>query len=494
MGDSLHRSRSIPHRNPTIGSMRPRATRSRAPRVDVRLDCGGKPARTRRRPYVRRDTGSIRLAVTTPSKPLDVAPPLPLRARLAVHAGRTVAAASRIVRLGSGSVIGGRASLAVDRDLLAHLSEGRDIALVSATNGKTTTTRLLSAALSTDRRVVSNRLGANMTPGIVAALGRADRRDTTAVIEVDERWLPRVLDATSARTVLLLNLSRDQLDRTQEVRDLAIQWRRALETHPGTTVIANSDDPLVAWAAMAATDVVWVAAGAGWTGDATGCPACGGSIDIDIHGDDTDWHCTDCSLRRPAAAVSVDDADILVDGHRIPTELSLPGRINRVNAAFALAAANAMGADAECAASGFSAVREVAGRYRVARYGGVDVRLLLAKNPAGWNEALELLESSNAPMVASINARIADGHDPSWLWDVGFERLKDRFVVVTGERRADLAVRLRYAEVDHIVCDGLASALEIVRASPHHDTARPVDVASNYTAFQDHLALVGGVS
>ena len=400
-----------------------------------------------------------------------------------------MAGASRLLRVGTGSVIGGRAALLVDPQLLAHLSAGRDVVLVSATNGKTTTTRLLTAAISTDRPVVSNWLGANMTPGIVAALGDAGGDVRTAVIEVDERWLRRVLDGTAARTVVLSNLSRDQLDRTQEVRDLAAQWRATLEAHSSVTVVANADDPLVAWAAMAASDVVWVAAGPGWTGDATGCPACGGRIAID----DGDWHCTGCALRRPTPSVTIDGTDVVVDGARIGVDLQLPGRINVVNAAFALAGARSMGVDPTSAAPALATVRVVAGRYRVTDHGGCRIRLLLAKNPAGWDEALELLADADAPMVASINARIADGHDPSWLWDVDFERLAGRFVVATGERRFDLAVRLRYAGVDHAVAAGLDDALVLVRRRPGHDPSRPVDIASNYTAFQDHLELVGGV-
>lgn len=436
-----------------------------------------------------RAAGSLRRAVDPGTDRPDVVPRLPLRARLAVGVGRGVASASRLVHFGSGSVIGGRASLLVDGDLLSTLARGRTIALVSATNGKTTTTRLLTAALSVDRRVVSNWLGANMTPGIVAALGAAPREATTAVLEVDERWLDRVLDATNASIVVLLNLSRDQLDRTQEVRDLAIQWRRTLTSHRPPCVVANADDPLVAWAAMAAPATVWIATGAEWTADASGCPACGGRI----HFEGDDWHCTQCELRRPTPTVSLTGDAVIIDGERIPLRLALPGRVNRTNAAFALAAARVMGTDPRSAVRGLEEVDEVAGRYRIARVDGVDVRLLLAKNPAGWNEALELLEGSTAPMVASINARIADGHDPSWLWDVGFERLADRFVVATGERRHDLAVRLRYAGVAHAVTEDLRAALAIIRDRADHDPGRAVDVASNYTAFQDHLELVGGV-
>jgi UDP-N-acetylmuramyl tripeptide synthase len=420
--------------------------------------------------------------------------PLPWRTRLAVGVSRTVAAASRAVHFGSGSVIGGRAALLVEPRLLARLTAAREVALVSATNGKTTTTRLLGAALGADRDVVSNTLGANMTPGIVAALGPAPPT-ATAVLEVDERWLEQVLAETGATTVLLLNLSRDQLDRTQEVRKLAERWRGALTATPPLRVVANADDPLVAWAAMTAPSVVWVGTGQEWTADAAGCPACSGRIAFSPGS----WHCTDCGLARPRPDVTVAAADgdptaavVALPSGPVRVPLALPGRVNRVNAAFAMAAAEAMGATPGRAASGLEAVTEIAGRYRVATVGDTPVRLVLAKNPAGWHEALDLLAPAPAPVVVAINARIADGHDPSWLWDVPFERLAGRFVVATGERRHDLAVRLRYAEVDHAVAADLDAA---VAAVAEHGSSAPgavLDVAANYTAFQEFLDQVGG--
>jgi UDP-N-acetylmuramyl tripeptide synthase len=393
-----------------------------------------------------------------------------------VAAGKTVAAASRATRLGSGSVIGGRVSLLLDRRLLEQLTADREVALVSATNGKTTTTRLLTAALAADRPVVSNTEGANMPPGHVAALGGAPP-DATAVLEVDERWLGPVMDAARPSTVVLLNLSRDQLDRSHEVRDLAARWRTATSTHPPDRVVANADDPLVAWAAMAAPTVVWVGAGSSWRSDATGCPSCGGRLVFEQDG----WHCLNCPLARPPIDVHLSDDDVvLADGTRAHLDLRLPGRVNRANAVMALAAAAAMGAPVTEAATAMSTVTDVAGRYRTVRVGSSELRLLLAKNPAGWHEALDMLAPPPQPVIVAINARIADGHDPSWLWDVPFERLRGRFVVATGERRLDLAVRLRYAEVDHVVADSLTEAVRTA------DAPR-IDVAANYTAFQEYL-------
>ena len=427
-------------------------------------------------------------AATTPASKSGQTATLRPRARLAVAAGRLMAWSSRVVRFGTGSVIGGRVSLLIDRNLLSELTTSRDVVIVSATNGKTTTTKLLASALGTSRPIVSNWLGANMTPGIVAALAAANATDT-AVLEVDERWVDSVLRATNANTVVLLNLSRDQLDRTQEVRKLAEQWRIALETTPPRTVVANADDPLVTWAALAAPNVVWVGTGQEWTADAAGCPACSGRIDFT----DAGWACTACDLRRPSVDVALINGAIAINGRTMSGDLALPGRVNRVNAAFALAAASAMGTDLDQAFDGLDDVREVAGRYRVAQLGDTRIRLLLAKNPAGWHEALELLEGPSTPLVIAINARIADGHDPSWLWDVAYERIGQRFVVAIGERRHDLAVRFRYGNINHIVADDLESAVEVVRQSPSYDPTLPIDVASNYTAFQDHLERVGGV-
>jgi lipid II isoglutaminyl synthase (glutamine-hydrolysing) len=403
---------------------------------------------------------------------------LSIRARVAVALGRLVATLSRLTHLGSGSVIGGRVSLLVAPDLLAELARGREVALVSATNGKTTTTRLLSAALAVDRPIASNTMGANMAPGHVAALGGAPP-GATAVLEVDERWLAQVMVSTRPSTVLLLNLSRDQLDRSHEVRDIASRWRDALEATPPGRVIANADDPLVTWAAQAAPTVVWVGTGSSWRADATGCPACGGRLAFSPD----DWRCLDCPLRRPTptyALVLDDDVVLTPEGRRLTVELSLPGRVNRANAAMALAAARSLGAAEEPALEAMRTVHDVAGRYRTATVEGSEVRLLLAKNPAGWQEALEMLAPPPRPVIVAINARIADGHDPSWLWDVPFEKLAGRLVVATGERRCDLAVRLHYAEVDHVVASSLREA---VRAAG----APAMDVAANYTAFQEYL-------
>jgi len=408
------------------------------------------------------------------------------RTRAALVVGRLVAGASRTAGQGTGSVIGGRAALLIQPQLLATLARGQRVALISATNGKTTMTHLLTAAVRAadpTARVATNAEGANMGPGLVAALG-ATPDATTAVLEVDERWLATVLADVGPAVVVLGNLSRDQLDRTQEVRTIADGWRHTLASLPTHAVVANADDPLVVWAADDAPHTTWVAPGPLWTLDAAGCPSCAGRIVFA----DGSWRCGTCDFARPDPDVWLDDDELVwADGRRITLQLGLPGRANRANAALALAAAGAMGLDVHAAAGALADVHDVSGRYRRAVVGGVGVRLLMAKNPAGWQEAIDMLDPAPVPLVAAINARIADGRDPSWLWDVPFERLADRFVVAAGERRHDLAVRLTYAGVEHAVADDLAHAVRLLGDR----AADGVDYLGNYTAFQDELDEVG---
>ncbi|HLG68195.1 MAG TPA: MurT ligase domain-containing protein [Acidimicrobiales bacterium] len=421
---------------------------------------------------------------------------LPGRARAAALLVRVVNAASRRLGFGSGTVAGGRLGLLVEPALLARLAAGRQVVLVSGTNGKTTTTRLVAETLrSRYGEVVTNATGSNMPPGHVAALaGRA--AGVPAVLEVDEGYLPRVAVATSPEVVVLLNLSRDQLDRSSEVRMVAGRWRQAL-ADLGATVVANADDPLVVYGVGAARSVMWVAAGLGWRNDAVGCPACGGTIEFPAptpcagDGSPAGWRCRGCDVARPHPDLWLREPPgpsgpvvaEWADGRRQELALALPGRFNRANALMALAAADVAGVAPEHAARAMAAVTEVAGRFTTTVVGGVRVRLLLAKNPAGWSELLGLVEGGTAPVVVGINARTADGHDPSWLWDVPFERLRGRRVVATGERCLDLSVRLRYAEVGHEVDPAPLGALR--RAA--HVEGEVVEFIGNYTCFHDVL-------
>lgn len=397
------------------------------------------------------------------------------RTRVALHLVRLTANLSRRLGRGGGSTIGGRVGLAIEPNLLQTLTSGRRIALISGTNGKTTTTRLCAVAIGLRGDVATSAAGANMAAGQVSALAEAVSAPF-AVLEVDEAHLPRVASIVRPETITLLNLSRDQLDRTNEVRMLADRWRLSLP-ELDCQVIANADDPLVVYAASSCKNVAYVAVGGAWHEDAYHCPVCDSRI---AFGDDSaapGWACS-CGFSRPTPDFFL-DGDDLVDhaGARFPVDLQLPGQFNVANAAVAAVTAQHFGVAIDDALSAMHIVDQVSGRF--ARHAVADRAgtLMLAKNPAGWSELIDLVAPGHAPVVVGINARIADGHDPSWLWDVPFERLADHTVAASGERRHDLALRLKHAGIEHLIVENPVVALARL-AGPR------VDYIGNYTAFQ----------
>jgi UDP-N-acetylmuramyl tripeptide synthase len=406
------------------------------------------------------------------------------RARLVagVTAGRLAGLASRATGRGEGWVISGKTCLTVAPDAARLLAAGRTTALVSGTNGKTTTTAMLAAALATRGEVASNRSGANVTEGIVAAL-LEQRTASIAAIEVDERFIPWAFDTLAPKAVAFLNLSRDQLSRLNETRMISGRWRECVADHPEITVVANVDDPLIVWAALPATNVRWVGAGQRWTDDALACPACSSVIDFDAQG----WHCTGCDFARPTPNYAlVHDRLVLPDGTELAVEPSLPGDVNRGNVAMAAATAAVLGVAPADAVRGAVGVQGVAGRYRTVRVGNAQVRLLLAKNPASWRETLRFIPPPPEPVVLVLNARDPDGHDPSWIYDVPFETLGERPVICTGDRASDLSVRLAYAGIEHEWRPNVDEVMDRLEFPI-------VDVIANYSAFQDLRKRFGNV-
>ena len=395
------------------------------------------------------------------------------RTRMAVTAGRAAGRLSRVTGRGQGATISGRVMNSIAPDALADLARDQEVVLVSATNGKTTTTRLLAAALrAAGRDLVTNSTGANLTSGIAPTLAAA-RAPGIAVLEVDERVVPRVVDPLRAQLLVLGNLSRDQLDRYGEVHAVGDSWRRVTEAHPDLAVVANASDPHVVWAAAPAA-MTWVALGLGWRNDAATCPACGALL----HWDADRFDCPGCEFTQPETVNYLDGDTLVLDGTRVPLRLALPGRWNLANAALAVTAAvTHFDVDPVIAADAAGTVTTVAGRYMSVPLGdGRSARVLLAKNPAGWSEVLRYLADRSGAVVIAVNARVADGKDPSWLWDVPYELLRGHATAASGDRHLDVAVRLRYADVDAVVSpDPLAAA----RALPGDD----VHIVASYTQF-----------
>ncbi|MFZ1410398.1 MAG: MurT ligase domain-containing protein [Micropruina sp.] len=423
-----------------------------------------------------------------------------LRLELATVAGNVAAFASRLANKGSGASIRGQVLTRIEPQAFSLLVRGRRIVAVSGTNGKTTTTHLLAAAIRAglggeSGRMVTNADGANLHYGIASALSQARRADI-AVLETDERVVSDMIAHGRPEILVLLNFSRDQLDRHHEIKALGRSWRIALERagEAGPTVIANADDPLVVWAAGTAAHVVWVNTATLWNADAALCPACGTVLRRvnQSDGDNGTWDCPGCELTQPPASYVVGDGSIrLPDGSIVTPELQVPGSFNVSNAACALAAAIEFGVDPSVAVMGMRTVTAPAGRFASATFAGTTVRLLLAKNPAGWAEALPLAASD--PVILAIDSVAADGKDVSWLWDVEYEQLAGRTVIATGPRAQDLAVRLSYAGVEHVAVPDLREAISAAGGAPRRSGSPPgaIDLIATYTPFQKLLKLAG---
>lgn len=405
-----------------------------------------------------------------------------IRKRLALLVARASVRALRFFKLGQGQSLPGKIALRIDPEILSELVRTIDVVLVSGTNGKTTTTALLASGLERSGLTVTNAGGSNMTGGVVSALIsglRSHTRASFAALEVDEIYLTPVARAVKPKAIILLNLSRDQLDRTQEVRKIARRWKSLLSELPEVKVVANADDPLIVFAASEVSDVTWVAGGISWTEDSSGCPVCTGRITFS----GGSWQCN-CGFQRPEVTWFLSgDSVVTSPAGNIALELNIPGSFNVRNSLMALAGCACVGVEAEIAKNGMTGVVSVSGRFQTYSLPGTDgsVMLTLAKNPAGWVELIAMVDSwmKDRAIVIGLNAKFADGKDPSWIWDVPFEIFRGHAVVVCGERATDMALRLRYAEAEALVVPDPYSAI-VVASKRKAD----VVVLANYTCFQ----------
>jgi len=403
-----------------------------------------------------------------------------MREAAAIAAARLAASLSRLTRMGGGTTLPGRIAAAISPGLVAGLSSrmARGVVLISGTNGKTTTARSLAGILeSAGLAIVHNRAGANLLSGIATALAahatlRGRMRGEVGLFEVDEATLPAAVEATRPRVVVLLNLFRDQLDRYGEIDLIAERWRRALAVLPlGSTLVYNADDPMVADLCRDHTGPVQAFGleeaphGEDRTlehaADARYCYRCGRPYVYTLVtlGHMGHYRCPGCGAARPAPQVrarrvSIHGADgasatIVADGTMIPVSTVLPGLYNVYDVTAAAAAALTLGIAPADVGRGIATTVPAFGRGERVDLGGREALMLLAKNPAGFNEVLRtvLLAEASPVVLIAINDLIADGRDISWLWDVDFEVLRDRAraVVVTGLRAEDMALRLKYA-------------------------------------------------
>ncbi|HKE78027.1 MAG TPA: MurT ligase domain-containing protein [Solirubrobacteraceae bacterium] len=407
-----------------------------------------------------------------------------------VAAARAAGALSRRAGRG-GTSLPGKVLMRLDPSAIARLGArlSNGSAVISATNGKTTTAAMTAGILElTGARLVHNRAGANMAGGVATALMDGPSDADTGLFEVDEFWLGQVVGQLRPRALLLANLFRDQLDRYGELDTIADRWAQVAAATDAALVL-NADDPTVADLGRDAgatyfgvEDDAMALPAMQHAADATHCRRCGAPYIYDAVylGHLGRYHCDNCGASRPEPSVAA--TDIVLDGvrgarFRLRTPdgerdiaLPLPGLYNVYNALAAAALAMALGASLDQVATGLHAVEPAFGRAETLRIGGRELSILLVKNPAGANEVLRtlILEDGEHDVFAVLNDNIADGRDVSWIWDADFEVLAPRVrrVTCSGTRAAEMALRLKYAgvptgriAVDPGLDDGLDRAL-----------------------------------
>jgi UDP-N-acetylmuramyl tripeptide synthase len=423
-----------------------------------------------------------------------------------VAAARTTGAVSRRAGRG-GTSLPGKVLMRLEPHAIGRLASRLEhgSAVISATNGKTTTAAMVAAVLERGgTRLVHNRAGAHMAGGVASALLQAARRGSrldgdTGLFEVDEFWLGQVVDELNPRALLLANLFRDQLDRYGELDTIADRWLDVC-ARTSAALVLNADDPTVADLGRARGGDVDDATVSFFgvdddaialremqhAADAKHCRRCGAPYRYDAVylGHLGRYRCDNCGAHRPQPGVAA--TDVVLEGVRgarftlrtphgdRPIALPLPGLYNVYNALGAAALSLALGASLDDIAAGLGAVSPAFGRAETVQLAGRDLSILLVKNPAGANEVLRTLalEPGEHDLLAILNDNIADGRDVSWVWDADFEVLagRVRHVTCSGTRAAEMALRLKYAGVDPeriVVESGLDTGLD--RALRHGD-------------------------
>ena len=398
--------------------------------------------------------------------------PVPLAAE--VVAARAAGRLSRLARTGGGTTVPGKLLWkldpgAVDR-LAARLPLGS--ALVSATNGKTTTAAMAAAVLEPRLRLAHNRAGANLVSGVASALLDA-RNAELGLFEVDEAALPEVAARVNPRAVCLGNLFRDQLDRYGELEHVAERWRAAVQgLDARAALVVNGDDPQVGDLARERRDAVVFGLDDPRHGrpalqhaaDSKYCVRCGTPyVFVTAYvGHLGDYRCPACGHARPPLTVRATEIElhgldsvafrlVLPEATR-DVRLAVPGLYNVYNALAAASLARTLGANADEIVAGLTRFGAAFGRLERITIGDRRLLMLLIKNPAGANEAVRTIVDGGAPTVAviALNDGIADGRDVSWIWDVDFEPLIPslRTLIASGDRAAELALRFKYAGFD----------------------------------------------
>ena len=379
---------------------------------------------------------------------------------------------SRALGLGGGTTIPGMILLKLRPHALQEMAqELEEIIVISATNGKTTTARMVSHAVhESGISFVANTSGANLSSGITTALLQRNPDERFGIFEVDEAALPELIPQIRPTVIVLMNLFRDQLDRYGELETTIQKWKEMIESLPETTkLIINADDPALAYLGSLHQNVEFFGLELTDYGsetiphaaDSLHCQKCDSSLifqQVTI-GHLGHWECQNCGFRRPNPSFTGDKinlkglngSEFIAGSKKDSLEIQIPlaGIHNAYNALTAYATCSTIDISPTKIQRGLSTISAAFGRNEIINFDGTELMIMLAKNPAGANQNLKtlLLEEGNMHLAILLNDRTADGKDVSWIWDVDYEIILDRIssLTISGDRAYDLALRFHYS-------------------------------------------------
>lgn len=401
-----------------------------------------------------------------------------IRLQAAIFAGKLIAHVNRLTGTG-GTAAPGLYALKIDPDLVKKLTKkinGQSI-VISGTNGKTTTSRLISDILSNKFKIINNRQGSNLLRGIASTLiknssiaGTIDAN--VAIWEVDEATVPEAIETTNPKILVLLNLFRDQLDRYGEVDTIRTKWQKSLsKLSKDTTLILNADDPGISILSKdfkgeviffgvedKKLDLPQIASVA----DIRHCLNCGANLEYStlLSAHMGHWACSNCDFKRKKPQVWASNlkfnsdfstsARLTVNSELLTVNYSLPGLYNVYNVLAATTVADNLKIDHNKIKQKVEKFTSAFGRFQSVQIADKFALIFLIKNPAGANEVIRTIATQNKiNILAILNDNIADGRDVSWIWDTNWEILtqQTKHLAISGTRCWDLAIRMKYANV-----------------------------------------------
>ncbi len=420
-------------------------------------------------------------------------------------------------KLGKGGTnVPGRVALAIDPHVLGKLAKGVTTIIVTGTNGKTTTSRMIERSLEeSGYRFFANKSGANMLSGITAEFAMhsglgGKNKYSYALIECDEAAFKTVSKYVDAKCVVVTNVFRDQLDRYGEVTHTLNSILTGIKNSPNAVVCINADDSLsVSMKDEIPNKVVFYGVETEIyknrveeVSDAPYCIKCKTEYVYDYvtYGHLGGFRCPNCGYHRPQTEVSVekvlestpDSSTILLNlnGSEYQATINLPGGYNIYNATATAATGYVLGIKNETIIDALSSFECGFGRMEKFTVNGTDIRMILIKNPAGCNQVLNFLSNNTTPslFVVALNDRFADGTDISWIWDVDFEKLNqisDKLteIWVTGRRADDMAMRFKYAGIPVNKIKVMKDYEQLIDAATKQQA--PVYMMPTYTAMLD---------